>query len=223
MTVPEMEKRRRAPALMRIGWPVQTRIQKSTIGTYNLRGCFGFKRFPAAISIFLCAYDETLGYGAMANAENPVGKIVPLHGGEQLALVRAAAKELELRPRSVTAWDMPDFPPFSASLNDVFRRASVPSKRTAKVEQVYQSIEKLEPGTGSWIHITENKIGGYESFIQNSLVAELHRSRPRVSWRLIATYVGEDIWLGDAGILYILAGWDSKAKNWQWHCEWQCH
>jgi hypothetical protein len=50
------------------------------IGTYDLRGCFGFKRFPAAISIFLCAYDETLGYGAMANAENPVGKIVPLHG-----------------------------------------------------------------------------------------------------------------------------------------------
>src|SRR5262249_6492023 len=157
------------------------------------------------------------GYNTMSvNPSSPLGKIVPLTEGEPLALVEGPVKEIELPLRFLDAWDLPDFPPYSTSNEEAFS-----GKHKAEVEEVYDAIEKLEPGTSNWIHVIQNKIGGYESFIQNSLVAELKRSRPNVNWQLIATYVGDQIALGDSGILYVLAGWDDKLKKWQWHCEWQ--
>jgi hypothetical protein len=194
------------------------------VGTYDLRGCFAFKRFPAAVSIFLCTYNEYLNkYGSYADPGCPVGNVIPLYSGEQLALVGAPEKELESPLAGVAVWDLPDFPPMEASLDEVVQSTPTSAPRRARIERVYEAIDAVEPGTSRWIHIQGDKIGGYDSFIQWSLAAELNRSRPNQRWRLVATYAGDEIALGDAGILYILAGWDAKAKKWRWHCEWQCH
>src|SRR5262249_31665737 len=96
-------------------------------------------------------------------------------------------------------------------------------KRSDTIESVYNEIDELEPGTNRWIHLICDKIGGYHQFIQNDLVLELARRHPKTRWQVIATYAGEEINLGDAGMLYVLAAWDENSKKWRWHCEWQCH
>lgn len=145
-----------------------------------------------------------------------VGVVVPLYAKQDLALVECPFKPLELRPAKVQLWEMPDFPPLSASIEDVFGWTD---KRDPKKEdriQIYKSIQEIEPGTESWINIEGTKFGGYEHYIQNDLVYWLSKKEPSYKWRLIATYGGPV-----ANPLYVLAGYNRKTQKWKWHCECQ--
>jgi hypothetical protein len=206
-------------------WATKGQGKKSVFGTfvgvYDLRGDFALKQFPAAISIFLCA-ERVTECCSMANPYCPVGKIVPLYPNQRLQLTAAPSKELELPAVPLADSKVPDFPPLSTIMGN-FDPTFRSDRQCTTIAEVYAAIEAKEPGTSRWIHLLANKIGGYAQYLQEDLVAARSRATGGVRWRQVATYIGDEVALGDAGILYILAGWDSKRKAWRWHCEWQCH
>jgi hypothetical protein len=196
------------------------------VGTYDLRGCFRFKRFPAAISIFLCTYNEwrdEYTVPLFASMDPQVGNVVPLYPGDDLELVEPPLPEVLMPPALASTSEVPDFPPPFTALGSCFGETPSQARRRQCIEQVYNAIEEREPGTSGWIHLGFNTIGAYESYIQNSLRDELTKKHRQVRWHFIATFSSEDIALGDSGILYILAGWVKQTRQWRWHAEWQCH
>ena len=68
-------------------------------------------------------------------------------------------------------------------------------------------------------------IGGHVQFVQNSHFDQLSKDRsfPKgLQWPFFASYAGAQVMLGDAGVLYILAGWNKRTAEWHWHGEWDC-
>lgn len=195
------------------------------VGLYDLRGCFRLPGFPAAISIFIVATKGPGGEFEWARASPdpyyPIGKVIPIFKKSQVDVVAPPLPEWNSPAHSLHAWDMPDFPPYDTSLEESMGIIPRSEAQARSIHGIYAEIDKLEPGTSGWLHVRGNKIGGYEHYVQNSLPFHLSRKRRGIQWRLIATYTGEELAGGD-GVLYILAGWDKKARQWRWHCEWQC-
>lgn len=196
--------------------PKKKEVFGTYVGTFDLGGWFSFdESFPAAISIFLCTYNERRNeYCEWANCYQTVGAIVPLFAGDQLTSPPRPQGVVEIPSESVTAWELPDFPPY-----DEHGTCEIPPE----TETIFAEIGAAEPGTGSWINIRGNKVGGYPWFIQNNVLRQTIRGKPVREWHFIAMYCGGEVYMGDSGILYILAGQHKKTGEWLWHCEWDCH
>ena len=188
------------------------------MATFDLRKLFSFPGFPATISLFVCCpYNEAEEFVVtMPCASLAVGVIVPLYSKTQLTLVECPFKPLQQRPAKVRLWQMPDFPPYSPSIDEGFGGTNELDENKENRIQTYNRIEKIEPGTSDWINVKGTKFGGYEYYIQNDLVTWLSWKEPSFQWRLIATYGGPV-----ASPLYVLAGYNRKTRKWKWHCEWQ--
>lgn len=191
------------------------------VGIYDLRGCLRLPRFPAAISIFIVATKGPVGEFEWADPYYPIGKVVPIFKKNQVEVVTPPLSEWDSQARPLRAWEVPDFPPHDTSLEEIMGITPRSETQTRNIQDIYAEIDKREPGTSGWLHIRGNKIDGYEHYVQNSLSFHLNQKHRGIQWRLIATYTSEEIAQGD-GVLYILAGWDKKTRQWRWHCEWQC-
>lgn len=204
------------------------------LGTYDLRGCFDFGNgFPDGISIFLSTYDESSDtYSAdSANCFFPYGVVVPFYEEDDLVLRSPPPGVPELPYCPLEEWELPDFPEYAYEVplkrperTGIFGRRAPQRRRAATsfpMEPIYDEIERLEPGTSEWINIGGSKIGGYPYFQQGDPTAMLGRRERRIDWQFIGTWDGP-LELGDAGTLYLLAGWDPTTMQWRWRCEWQC-
>jgi len=192
-------------------------------GTLDLRSMFSFGGdFPDAISIFLPTYDVPREkYTDAADVDLPEGIIVPLHPGQSLVEAATPDHVLQLVGFAGKVHRVPDFPSGLVDLGDFLTTS--PSVEYLARKILFERIEELEPGTGSWIHVNATKVGGYESAIQSSLLKSSQAKHPRLEWHFIAAFSDDRIAMGDSGLLAIVAGHDRKKGTWMWRCAWECH
>jgi hypothetical protein len=198
------------------GRKTKGRVLGMFVATLDLRGQFALgSKFPAAISLFLCI-DGIHGHPPttlFANAYVPAGIIIPLFAKDRLVEV-SFPPGCQLDPLAANAFELPDFPPITVVIGQ--------STGAEKAASVYRAIDEKEPGTSDWIHLHGLKIGGHERYIQRNVRETMQAKFPDLEWRLIATWVDERIYLGDSGVLYVIAGYDRSARAWRWHCAWEC-